>query len=131
MASNKDSGKPVSSEVITTEDDRMPVVEGFFSRLSRFVFRNIWEQKKIESVRKVVREEKGFWADLTEHHKSFNRFKNINRILRDDNAAFEANAIASENRLAEEKRKEAARRRDDLIFERNKVFEEAQSGMRN
>lgn len=59
------------------------------------------------------------------------QYKNLGKILREDDAGYEARAIAAENMLAEEKRKEAARKRDDLIYEQNKTYEEAQSRMRN
>jgi predicted AAA+ superfamily ATPase len=128
---NRDLDQPGRGELMDREDDNMPTVGGIFSRLSRFPFFNLRQQKKLESVRRVVQEEEGLWNDLFKHRLSFNRLKNIKHILAGDTAAMEANAIAEQNRLAEEKRKAEARKADDRIFKDNKRHEGTKSRMQN
>jgi hypothetical protein len=128
---NRDIDQPGRGELMDREDDNMPTVGGIFSRLWRFPFLNLRQQKRIASVRKVVQEEEGLWNDLIKHRQSFNRLKNIDDILAEDNATLKANALATQNMLAEEERKEKARKTDDRIFAENKRYEGAQSRMRN
>src|SRR5687768_12255223 len=99
---NRDIDRRGSGEVMNREDDNMPTVGGIFSRLWRLPFLNLRQQKKIASVRAVVREEEGLWTDLVRHRQSFNRLRNIDHILEDDTATLKANAAAAQNRLAEE-----------------------------
>jgi hypothetical protein len=127
----RDIDRPAGGELMDREDDNMPTVGGIFSRLWRFPFLNLRQQKKLTSVRKVVQEEEGLWKDLVTHRQSFNRLRNIDHILAEDNATLKANALAAQNRLAEEERKEKARKTDDRIFAENKRYEGAQSRMRN
>lgn len=128
---NRDIDQHRSGEVANREDDNMPTVGGIFSRLWRWPFLNLRQQKKIASVRKVVQEEEGLWADLLKHRQSFNRLKNIDDILAEDDATQKANTRAAQNRLAEEERKAAARKADDRVFADNKRYEAAQSRMRS
>lgn len=128
---DRDIDQRGSGEIVNREDDNMPTVGGIFSRIWRWPFLNLRQQKKIASVRKVVQEEEGLWNDLIKHRQSFNRLKNIDDILAEDNATLKANAAAAQNRLAEEKRTERARKTDDRIFADNKRYEGAQSRMRN
>jgi hypothetical protein len=128
---DRDIDRPARGELMDREDDNMPTVGGIFSRLWRLPFLNLQQQKKLASVRKVVQEEEGLWKDLVTHRQSFNRLRNVDHILAEDNATLKANAVAAQNRLAEEERKEKARKTGDRIFAENKRYEGAQSRMRN
>jgi hypothetical protein len=74
---NRDIDQPGRGELMDREDDNMPTVGGIFSRLWRLPFLNLRQQKKLASVRKVVQEEEGLWADLVKHRQSFNRLKTL------------------------------------------------------
>jgi hypothetical protein len=140
---NEDDDKTVSGEVKTAEEkeaeekriaireqNRMRLGGAIFSRLSRFPVINMWLQKKVETSRKVAKEEKGLCDDIFDLEKSFNRLENIDMFLRADDAAAEAGALAAERELAEERRKAAARKTDDEIFEDEKEYEAAKSRMK-
>jgi hypothetical protein len=135
-ASKVGTGKAVSGQVMTAEEQeaeekkiaireqkRMSIAGAVFSRLSRLPFVNVWLRKKVETSREVIREEAGLFKDLRDHEESFNALLNIDNILREDDAQFEANALAAERRLAEEQRKTAARETDDEIFKNEKEAE--------
>ena len=142
-ASKVGTGKAVSGQVMTAEEQeaerkriairehkRMSIAGAVFSRLSRLPFVNIWLRKKVETSRAVIREEAGLFKDLRDHEESFNALLNIDNILREDDAQFEANALAAERRLAEEQRRTAAREADDEIFKNEKEAELAKSRMK-
>jgi hypothetical protein len=140
---SEDGGKTVSGEVKTAEErkaeekriaireqNRMSIAGAIFSRLSRVPFVNVWLHKKVETSRKVVKEEKGLFDDLFDHDKSFRRLENSDMFLREDDALAEAKALAAERELAEERRKAAARETDDEIFRDDKEFEAKKSRMK-
>jgi hypothetical protein len=135
--------EPLSGEVMTAEErqaeekriaireqNRMSIAGAIFSRLSRLPFVNVWLHKKVETSRKVIKEEKGLFDDLYDHEKSFRRLENIDTYLREDDAQAEAKALAAERALAGETRKAAARKTDDEIFADEKAFEAEKSRMK-
>jgi hypothetical protein len=140
---NEDDDKTVSGEVKTAEEqeaeekrmaireqNRMSIGGAIFSRLSRLPFVNVWLHKKVETSRKVAKEEKGLVDDIFDLEKSFRRLENIDIFLREDDAQAEAKALAAERGLAEERRKAAARKTDDEIFEDEKEYEAVKSRMK-
>jgi hypothetical protein len=122
--------KAEEKRIAVKEQNRMTIAGSIFSRLSRIPFVNIWLRKKVETSREVVREEAELFRDLRDHEESFNTLLNIDNILREDDAQFEANALAAERRLAEEQRKATARETDDRIFQKQKEYEETEINMK-
>jgi hypothetical protein len=94
------------------------------------------EEQEAEKKRVAIREQKrmsiagAVFKDLRDHEESFNALLNIDNILREDDAQFEANALAAERRLAEEQRRTAAREANDEIFRNEKEAELARSRMK-